>query len=223
MTYSIDNGPVFTTLTFQLVEGESVLAESGAMISMSTSIDLKAEGSGKGVFGVLKSASSGEGFFNSRFTAVGAGGEVVLAPSVPGAIIAIPLKGETVSAKSGSFFAGSVDLNLSVEGSLKGMVSGKGLFLQKISGQGDVFLNTYGAVLEKTLTSEEEYIIDNGHLVAFDETVNYTFKKSAKGIFSSLASGEGYVCVFKGPGRVWTQTRNLRSFAGLLSPYIKSN
>lgn len=119
-------------------------------------------------------------------------------------------------AQSGAYLAGSEDLELSSKGSLRAMISGEGLFLQKISGNGKVFLNSYGAVFERTLAAGEHYIVDNGHLVAFKENVTYTFKKAAKGLFSTLASGEGFVCNFCGPGKIWLQSRNLKGFAQLL-------
>jgi uncharacterized protein (TIGR00266 family) len=100
------------------------------------------------------------------------------------------------------------------------MISGEGLFLQKISGDGTVFLSCYGSIIEKTLTPGENFIIDAGHMVAYEETVSYQIKKAAKGLFSTLASGEGLVCNFSGSGKVWYQTRNIKALAGLLQPLI---
>lgn len=80
-----------------------------------------------------------------------------------------------------------------------------------------LFLSSYGAILEKSLTSGENYIVDTGHIIAFEESVQYKLKKAAKGIFSTLASGEGLVSEYTGPGKLWIQTRNLKGFASLIT------
>lgn len=69
----------------------------------------------------------------------------------------------------------------------------------------------------RELSEGEHYILDTGHLVAYEDSASYTLKKAAKGLFSTLASGEGMVCDFTGPGKIWVQTRNLKGFAGLLA------
>ena len=165
----------------------------------------------------LKAAVGGEGLFASLFTASGGAGEVVLAPSAPGDIIGFDMSGNTILAQSGAYLAGSDGLELSTQGSFKAMISGEGLFLQKITGNGKVFLNSYGAVFVKELAAGEHYILDTGHLVAYEDSAGYTLKKAAKGLFSTLVSGEGLVCDFAGPGKVWVQTRNLKGFAALLA------
>lgn len=220
MEFRIDNQPVFTTLTLNLAPGESFRAEAGAMVSMSPTIELKAQASGKGLMGTLKAAVGGEALFGSLYTATEGPGELVIAPSTPGDILKFDLSGQTILAQGGAYLAGDPGLTLSTQGSLKAMISGEGLFLSKISGNGTVFLNSYGAIYEKQLAPGEEYIVDTGHIVAFEETVTYKVKKAAKGIFSTLASGEGLVCRYTGPGKIWMQTRNLSSLAQVLGALI---
>ncbi len=216
MDFKIENQPVFTSLRVKLGNGETIKAEGGAMISMSPNIELKAKTAGKGIGGIFKAAIGGEGLFMSEYTASNGPGEVVLAPSSPGDIIDLNLSGNTVFAQSGAFLAGEGSVTLSTQGSLKAMISGEGLFLQKLSGTGKVFLNSYGAIILKELAAGEAYVVDTGNMVAFEESVTYKIKKASKGIFSSLASGEGLVCEFSGPGKVWLQTRDLKGFAQLL-------
>ena len=96
----------------------------------------------------------------------------------------------------------------------KGLLSGEGLFLVNISGEGTVFLSSYGAIHEIDIPEGEEMIIDNGHLVAWPADMEYEVKKASSGWFSSLTSGEGVVCHFQGPGTVWIQTRNPDAFEG---------
>ena len=73
------------------------------------------------------------------------------------------------------------------------------------------------AIFEKSISSGETYIVDAGHMVAFEENVTYTIKKAAKGFFSTIASGEGLVCHFTGQGKLWVQNRNLKGFAATLA------
>jgi len=221
MKHSIEFGPVFSILKIQMEAGEVIKAESGAMVSMSTGIELKATTTGKGFFGAIGAMVGGENLFASEFTANQAG-EVVLAPSAPGDIVHIPISGGTIFAQAGSYLAGSRGLTITAQGSFRAMFSGEGLFLSKISGTGDLFVSSFGAVYQKTLGSGELYRVDTGHIVAFDESVTYKIKKASKGLFSTLASGEGLVGEYLGPGRIWIQTRNVRALAQLLIPFLPS-
>ncbi|HUX06301.1 MAG TPA: TIGR00266 family protein [Acidobacteriota bacterium] len=222
MQFRIENQPVFTTLTIDLTQGESFKAEAGAMVSMTNTIEMKATGAGKGLFGSLKAAVGGESVFASLYTAERGPGELVLAPTLPGDIIRFDLQG-TILAQAGAYLAGSPELELSTQGSFKAMFAGEGLFLSKISGNGIVFLNSYGAIYEKELAPGEQYIVDTGHIVAFQETVTYKLRKAAKGIFSSLASGEGLVCEYTGPGKIWIQTRNLSALGAVLARFVSKS
>ena len=220
MEYKIEHGPVFTTLRILMNQGESFRAESGAMVAMSPTIELEAKAAGKGLFGAIKVAVGGESFFASLYTAGGGPGELLLAPAVPGDIITFEMDGKTILAQGGAYLAGSPRLELSTQGSLKSLISGEGLFLQRITGNGPVFLNSYGAIIEKRLAAGETYIVDTGHIVAFEASVQYQLQKVAKGLFSTIASGEGLVCRYQGPGSIWIQTRNLPAFASLLSNFL---
>jgi uncharacterized protein (TIGR00266 family) len=221
MKYEFQHGPVFTTLTLKMNAGDQFRAEAGAMLGMSPTIELQAKAMGKGFLGTLAAAAGGDGLFGSVFTARAAG-EVILAPALPGDITQLALKGETVLAHGHSYLAGAMDLTLSAQGSLKSMFSGGGLFLNKISGTGDLFLTCVGAVFTRTLAAGEVFIIDSGHVVAFQETATYKVRKAAPGLFNTLASGEGLVVEFTGPGQIWGQTRNLRPLASALAPYLAS-
>jgi len=219
MDFKIEHSPVFTSLKILLKQGEQIRAEAGAMVSMSPGIELQAKSSGKGLFGSIAAVVGGESFFASLFTA-STDGELVLAPGVIGDILKIDLNNSTVLAQSGAYLAGHTSLELSTQGSLRAMISGEGLFLSKISGTGALFLNSYGAVYDKELKAGESYIVDSGHIVAFESGVTFKLKKAAKGLFSTLASGEGLVCEFSGPGKIWIQTRNLQAFASVLSRFL---
>jgi len=220
MEYVIEHGPVFTIIRLKLRQGEQFRAEAGAMVSMTPTLKLEAKGAGKGLMGTLKAAVGGESLFATLFTAEGGDGELVLAPSTMGGILKMELSGNTIYAEGGAYLAGSPGLDLSTKGSFKAMISGEGLFLQKISGNGIVFLSSYGAVFEKILSPGETYIVDTNHIVCFEETVQYKLKKASKGLFSTLASGEGLVCEYTGPGKIWMQTRAISSLAQSIAKYI---
>lgn len=220
MDYKIEHGPVFTIIRINLKQGEQFRAEAGAMVSMTPTLKLEAKSVGKGLMGTLKAAVGGESFFATLFTAETGDGELVLAPSVLGDVLKMELTGNTIYAEGGAYLAGSPTLELSTKGSFKAMISGEGLFLQRISGTGIVFLNSFGAVFEKVLAPGEVYIVDTNHIVAFEETIQYKIKKAAKGIFSTLASGEGLVCEYTGPGKMWVQTRAISALAQALGKFI---
>jgi uncharacterized protein (TIGR00266 family) len=220
MHYQIEHGPAYATLIVKLNTGESLRAEAGAMLSMTSNINLEAKSAGKGFLGSIKAAVSGESFFASLFTAQNGEGEVILAPSSSGDIIKMELNGNTIFAEGGAYLAGSPDLEISTKGSFKALIAGEGLFLQKISGRGTLFLSSYGSIIERTVTPGNNLIIDTGHLVAFEETLSYSIKKVSKGLFSTLASGEGLVSEFTGSGKVWIQTRNLKACVGLIERFL---
>ena len=83
-----------------------------------------------------------------------------------------------------------------------------------------LLVSSFGAVHRKRLSAGERYVVDTGHLVAWEGTTQYTLRKAAAGFFRSMVSGEGIVAEFTGPGELLIQTRNLAAFAGLLKPFF---
>lgn len=223
MNFTIDHSPVYSSLRVDMERGERFRAEPGAMLSMSASIELNTQAAGKGLLGTLKAAVGGESIFASIYEAVHGPGELILAPPTPGDILRMDLAGNTIFTQSGAYLAGSPNLTLGAQGSLKAFVSGEGLFLSKISGHGPLFLTSFGSIYSKTLAPGEPYVVDTGHMVAFTEGMQYTVKAAARGLFSSFASGEGLVCLFTGPGTIWMQTRNVRHFANSLIPFLPTS
>jgi len=220
MKFTIEHAPVYATLRVDMERGERFRAEPGAMLSMSPSIELETTTAGKGLMGTLKAAVGGESIFASIYSAVHASGELMLAPAHPGDIVRIDLQQQTILAYGGAYLAGDPGLTVSARGSLKAMVSGHDLFLSVLSGTGPLFLSSFGAVYRRTLGVGESYVVDTGHIVAFTDGMQYAIKTASKGLFSTMASGEGLVCLFTGPGTLWMQTRNVPGFAKTLIPYI---
>jgi uncharacterized protein (AIM24 family) len=113
---------------------------------------------------------------------------------------------------------------------MRGMLSGEGLFLLTVEGRGLLLLSSIGAIHAKQLAPGEEYIVDTGHLVAFESSVEYRLEKATgraqgvggflKGIVQSALSGEGLVCRYRGPGKIYLQTRQMPSFVRQLLPFL---
>lgn len=220
-TWEVVHPGAFSLAILKLQAGASISAEAGAMVSMSGNVELQASLKG-GVFGALKRAVGGETAFVSTFTAQGAPGEVTLASGAPGDIVGIEMHGRTMFVQSSSYLAG--DTSLAVEtkfGGMRSLIGGEGLFLLQVTGSGVLLISSFGAIHRKQLAPGERYVIDSGHLVAWDASMPYQIRKAARsGFFNSILSGEGLVAEFTGPGEVLMQTRNLSAFAALLKPYF---
>ncbi len=230
MHYQILYQPSFSLAVVSLERGEQIMAESGAMVSMSPTIRLQAAMSGGGLMGAFKSAVGGESLFRTTFTAEDGPGEISLAPGSLGDIMAVELTGSRFFVQPGSYMAGDPSLAISVQGSMRGMLSGEGLFLLTVEGSGLLLLSSFGAIHSKTLRPGEEYIVDTGHIVAFEGSVGYRIEKATgkaqgvggflKGMVQSALSGEGFVCRYRGPGKLYMQTRQLPGFAHQLIPFL---
>lgn len=222
MKHEITAGTTFPLLKVYLERGESIKAESGAMVAMTR--DLKLTGKVDG--GILKSIArrfSGESFFMQHLSAEDGPGWALLAAAAPGEIAVLDIEdGREFTVQKNGFLAGTPDIQVStkVQSIMKGMFSGEGLFVVKISGRGKVFLSTYGSIHTVDIPKNETLLIDNGHLVAWESTMQYEVAKGASGWISSVTSGEGLACRFYGPGRVLIQTRNPAAFGQWLFPFL---
>ncbi len=221
-TWKIEHPGSFALAVVNLAAEQSISAEAGAMVSMSANVDLESQMKG-GVFGALKRAVGGESAFVSTFTARGGPGEVTLAPGAPGDVAGIEMTNQTFMVQSSSYLAGDTSLNVDTKfGGAKSFFGGEGLFVLNVSGSGLLLVSSFGAIHRKTLAPGERYVIDTGHLVAWEGHMQYNLRKAASGFFKSFLSGEGMVAEFSGPGEVLIQTRNLAAFAGLLKPFFPS-
>jgi uncharacterized protein (TIGR00266 family) len=221
-SYEILHQPSFALAVVQLAAEQSILAEAGAMVSMSANVELQSQMKG-GLMGAFKRAVGGESAFVSTFTARGGPGEVTFAPGSPGDIAAIEMSNQLFFVQSSSYLAGDADLNVDTRwGGAKTFFGGEGLFVLQVSGTGLLLLSSFGAIHRKRLAAGERYVVDTGHLVAWEGTTQYTLRKAAAGFFRSMVSGEGVVAEFTGPGELLIQTRNLAAFAGLMKPFFPS-
>ncbi len=212
MRYEILYQPSYAVARVMLEAGESVRAESGAMMSMTPNVVLDSKMKG-GLGGAFTRMLGGESAFQSTFTAQGGPGEVVLAPSVPGDILAINLQNTSMLVTSGCFLACESDLNVQAQANMKAFFSGEGLFMLRISGDGPLLLNSFGAIHAIQLPPGQTYIVDTGHLVAFSDGMPFNLRRATKGIMGMVTSGEGIVAELTGPGLIYTQTRTPGEFA----------
>ncbi|MDZ7701581.1 MAG: TIGR00266 family protein [Halobacteriales archaeon] len=219
MDATIDHRPAFALLTVDLEAGEAVRAEAGAMVGKDDGIDVETGASG-GLLGSLKrSVLGGESFFQNTFTAERAG-SVSLAPPLPGDVVRHDLDDETVYVQSGSYLASEPSIDLDTEfGGAKTFFGSEGLFLLSLTGTGPTFLASYGAIQERDLDAGERYTVDTGHIVAFEGSASFDVRRVG-GLKSTLFSGEGLVCEFEGPGRVWLQSRSQDAFLSWLIPQL---
>lgn len=219
-SFEILHQPSFSLAVVQLAAEQSIQAEAGAMVSMSANVELQSQMKG-GLMGAFKRAVGGESAFVSTFTARGGPGEVTFAPGSPGDIAAIEMSNQLFYVQSSSYLAGDASLQVDTRwGGAKSFFGGEGLFVLQVSGTGLLLLSSFGAIHRKRLAAGERYVVDTGHLVAWEGTTQYTLRKAAAGFFRSMVSGEGMVAEFTGPGELLIQTRNLAALAGLLKPFF---
>ena len=111
-----------------------------------------------------------------------------------------------------------VKLDTQWQGFTKGLF-GQNLFMLKTLGEGDVFINTFGAIDKHELRAGESLIVDNYHLAALSDTCNYTVRAFG-GLKSTILGGEGLVTDVRGPGEVYVQTKNVKEFVDWIWRYI---
>lgn len=214
MRHTIAHAPTFTTLEFELASGESVAAQPGSMLAMTTGFDLKA-GLGthmKGRPGVGRAARSllaGESLLTAVFTAKRDGERLVLAPPQTGEIKDLKVcPGAENFIASGAFLACTSGVQLSLQyAGVKGFMATRGLFLMRTEGEGSVFVSSYGALVEQKLGEGERFVVDTRYIVAFSVTMRFEMVKVADTLRHSFLSGEGLVNRFTGPGTLIYQTR----------------
>ncbi|MCA9582490.1 MAG: TIGR00266 family protein [Myxococcales bacterium] len=217
--------PAGSVARLRLRAGESVTSEVGAMISMSSGLTVETSARRRGKKGLLKGLKrmfAGENFFLNEFTAHRDGAEVVVGPSLLGDIVHHRLNGGTLIVQGSSWLASGpgVEIDASFQGLGKAFFSGEGVCWVKLSGTGDVLLNSFGAVYPVEVGGG--YTVDTGHIVAFEETLGFRIGKAGDSLIGSILGGEGLVCKFQGQGTLYCQTHNPPGFGKLLGPMLKT-
>ncbi len=212
-------------LVVNLEAGESITAESGSMTYMDPAVEVKTTMREKSFWGTLGlKLIGGQSFFVNHYTGPG---EIAFVAAPVGDIEKLEVtndKGMIIQKSAYVASTGDLDLDIKWEGFTKGFF-GQGLFMIKVHGIGDLFINTFGAIDKHTLGAGETLVVDNFHLVGFTESCQYKVTKFG-GLKETILSGEGFVTRITGPGDVYIQTKNMREFVDwlwtLIEPRIRS-
>ena len=211
--FEITHRPDFTFLNVDLNPEQTIKVEASSMATMSTNVEMKTK-----LRGGLGRFLTGESLFINEFTSRHTPGSISIAPGSPGDLEHVHLLNETIFLQNAAYLASSPEIALETkwQGFIKGFFSGESLFLIRASGTGDLWFNTFGAMIE--IDVQGSYVVDTGHIVAFTDGLDYQIRMLG-GYKSLFFSGEGLVCQFSGQGKVWIQTRKIGGFASWIYPF----
>lgn len=223
--YEIEGGHLPVVICYPEA-GEGLCTESGAMSWMSPNMKMDTN-TGGGIRKVFGRMFSGESIFMNEYTAEGGAGMIAFASSFPGSIIPYRVTpGNGIIVQKRGFLAMEKGLELSVYFQKRlgrALFGGEGFIMQKISGEGLVFIEIDGHCKEYELKAGESIIVDTGYLAAMTEgcTMDIQTVKGAKNIFFG---GEGlFHTRVTGPGKVYIQSMPVIHMAERLSPYLEIN
>lgn len=225
MKYEILYPEAFPIVECSLERGESIKAESDAMIAMSPTVDVEGRMDGGILRGLARKFLSGESLFFQELIAQRGAGKVLFGHAQTGGIMDVELDGSYgLMIQKNGFLASTqgIEVDTALQNLTRGLFSGEGFFVLKAKGNGTVFISSYGVIHPINLDNGEEVLIDNGHLVAWPDYMDYKIERASNGWISSFTSGEGLVCRFRGPGVVLIQTRNPNNFEKNLEKRIRS-
>ncbi len=224
MEFGIKYQPSYSLLGVKLTAGEEILVEAGSMVCMSADMKISTKLSATGGFikavisAILRKFLGGETMFINVFTAGDKGGNILIAPALSGDILHFPMKGKGLMIQASSFLAADPKIKVKLKfGGLKSLFGGEGLFLLRAEGEGDLFVNAYGGI--KEIDIDSNFVVDTGHIVAFEESLSFKVKKVG-GWKSTFLSGEGLVTEFSGKGKLYIQTRNVGALVSWLRPML---
>ncbi|NQV25140.1 MAG: TIGR00266 family protein [Rhodopirellula sp.] len=217
MEVNVCDKPSFANIRAELKAGDSIIAESDAMASMSSTIEMSTRWNGGFFSAVARKLFGGESLFVNEFTTQSSG-ELVLTQPYPGDIECIELKGNMLYLQPDAFLAcePGVRLGLGWAG-FASFVNREGLFRLTVSGHGRIWFGAYGGIFAREI--DGEFVVDTGHLVAYEPTISMRVGM-AGGIFSSFFSGEGLVMRVKGPGRIYMQSRSMSGLAAWTNSHL---
>ncbi len=212
--------PAFALAVVALGPNEGIRVDAGAMVSMSSDLQIETKAQGGLLASLGRSLLGGESFFQNTYRAGAQGGEITLAPTLPGDISVVEMQGETLLLQSGAYLASAEKITLDTKWTgAKTFFASEGLIMLRASGVGTLIFSSYGAIHEKNLAAGEKYRVDTGHIVAFSDGMSFQVTKVG-GVKSTLFSGEGLVVELTGPGRLLMQTRSEQSFIDWLIPQL---
>ena len=214
----------FQSLQVDLEPGEHFFSEAGKMVRCSSGVNIEVTIQKKsgGIFGAMKRLLSNDSFFHSRYTAENRQpGEVVIAPTMMGNVRVIDLKGDkTWVTSGGSYLASGPEVNSEAkwQGLGAGLLGGESLMYLHNSGIGFLAVEAFGTIREVDI--DGEFIVDTGHLVAFENSLEFKITKAGGSWLTTFLSGEGFVMRFQGRGKLLMQSHNGSSFGGIVGPKL---
>lgn len=222
MQYKIEGAPLPAVIC-QMEPGETIITEKGSMSWMSPNMNM--ETTSNGGFGkALGRMFAGESIFQNKFTAQGGPGMIAFASSFPGDIRAIEITPDRpVIVQKSAFLAGEAGVELSVFFQKKlgsGFFGGEGFIMQKLSGNGTVFVEIDGSAVEYKLAAGQQMVIDTGYLAMMDATCSMDVVAN-KGVKNMIFGGEGiFNTIVTGPGKIVLQTMPISTVATAILPFV---
>lgn len=222
MQIQLRHTPAFGVARLVLAPNETVRAEAGAMMTMSSGVVLQAKAEGGVMKSLKRAALGGESFFITTYTAPADGGFVDVAPRLPGDMVVLDVDpAMALNIQKGSWIASAATVELDTKwGGFKNLFGSEGGFIVRATGTGPVVLSCYGALETWQLQPGQILTVDTGHMVAYEASITMTLRKATGGLVQTFKSGEGLVFDFTGPGKVLTQTRNPSEFLGWIGAAI---
>jgi uncharacterized protein (TIGR00266 family) len=212
--------PSYSLAVIKLDPNESIQVEGGAMVSMTPNLKMETKAKGGILKSLARSVLGSESFFINTYTAPSEGGEITLAPALPGDVQIMELQSETLMVQSGSYVASAQGIEVDTKwGGAKTFFGSEGLIMLRVSGSGTLIVSSYGAIHPVELAAGQKYVVDTGHLVTFEDRLDFKVRK-VSGWKSTLFSGEGLVIEPTGPGELTLQTRSEDAFLSWLIPHL---
>jgi len=202
-------GDDMQAVVIDMAQGQVIRAEAGALMYMTDGIEMDAKMDGGILGGLKRKVLAGESFFITHFHCNASAGQAAFSAPYPGKILARKLSGESLLCQKDAYLCSAGDVDISVAFTKRlgaGFFGGEGFILQKLIGNGDVFIHAGGTLTQIELAQGQKLKVDTGCLVAFDASVDYDIKMVG-GIKTSLFGGEGlFFTHLTGPGTVYLQT-----------------
>jgi uncharacterized protein (TIGR00266 family) len=230
MTTFTSTGDVDPFLHVSLRQGEQIYCESGAMVMMDATLDLKGTVNGGLGRALMRRFANGESFFQQSIVAVRGDGDCLLSPVLPGALQVIEVGQRQYLLNDGAFVAANTSVHMNVRMQNLGnalFAESGGFFLMETAGTGQLVVSGFGSIFELNVSAGNDVIIDNSHVVCWDNALQYHVSVTTSGnggiggflggLVNSVTSGEGIVLRFSGTGKVYVCSRNRDSFVSWLS------
>ena len=220
MRYEIRGGE-FPVVICELNDGEAMITERGSMVWQTPNMEMETRGGGLGK--MFSRAFSGESLFQNIYTARGAG-TIAFGTSFPGRILPMEIgPGREIIVQKRSFLASTPGVTMEIFFNKKlgaGFFGGEGFIMQRLSGEGLVFVEIDGDVFETTLAPGEQLVADTGNVAGFEAGVQMDIRQ-VPGLKNKFLGGEGlFNTLLTGPGKVWLQTMPISGVAAALRPYF---